>query len=257
MPDSLLPILPHLPAFLLVMFRLSGIFLLAPMFGSSLVPLRVKALLALTLSFCIYPMVPLQVPAVLSVESLAVAVGAELLIGLVIGLGATIPLVGAQVGAELMGQQLGLSLARVFNPDTDVETTVMSQMFFLLALAIFLVLDGHHALVSVLVLSFQSVPLGGFAPGGEVVTLLTGLLDAMLALAVKVAAPLLCLVFLETVAVGFIARTVPQINILSLGFPLRIILGLGLMVAMLAVVSEALADSMTHAVSALFAFFSP
>jgi flagellar biosynthetic protein FliR len=257
MPVSLEPILPHLPAFMLVLFRLSGIFFFAPALGSTAIPVRVKALLALVLAFCIYPIIPPQVPLQLSLMTLPAAIGSELLIGLIIGYGASLPLVALQMGGLLMGQQLGLGLARVYNPEFNEETEIIGQFLFLTALTIFLLLDGHHAMLSALIGSFQTVPLGGYMPDGNILLLITGLLTAMLELAIRVAAPLLTLVFLESITINFIARTVPQINILSLGFPLRIMAGLVLTIAIVAGMSDAFQLSMRQTMSALLRVFNP
>jgi len=257
MPVSLQPILPHVPAFLLVMFRLAGIFMFAPMFGSNIIPIKVKALLSLVLAFCVYPLVPPQVPVELSMMTLPVTIGSEMLIGLVIGYGASLPLVAMQLGGLMMGQQLGLGFAQVLNPEFGENTDVFGQMLFLTALTIFIIMNGHHALLTTLVHSFGSVPLGGYMPGASVVQVMTGLLAAMFELAVRVAAPLLCLVFLETVAMGFIARTVPQLNILSLGFPLRIILGIMLVIALIVPMHEALVVSIRESLSVLYELFNP
>ena len=256
MPASLQPILPHIPAFLLVMFRLTGIFIFAPLFGSTAIPARVKVLLSLVLAVCIYPLVPAQAPPDLSLWTMSAAVASELLIGVVIGYGASLPLVAVQMGGLLMGQQLGLGLAQVFSPQFGQQTDVVSQLFFLMALMIFILLDGHHAMLAVLIQSFETIPLGGFIPDGSLVRLVVGLLTAMLELAVRVAAPLLCIVFLETIAMGFVARTVPQLNILSLGFPLRILVGFVVIIAVLAAIGDALAESIHDAMGAMFQMFA-
>jgi len=238
------------------MFRLAGIFLFAPVFGSNAVPVRVKAPLAVVLAFCVYPMVPPQVPIELALPTMAYAVGFEMLIGLVIGYGAAIPLMGMQMGGVMIGQQLGTGMAQVFNPEFESETTVVGQMLFILALTLFLLLDGHRALVMVLVGSFQGVPLGGFVPDGRLLSLAVGLLASMFELAVRVAAPLLCLVFLETVAVGFLTRTMPQLNILSLSFPLRIMMGVAFVALLLTSMSDTMAIFLTDAVEAVAELFS-
>lgn len=251
------PLLAHLPAWLLVLFRISGIFMLGPFFGSSVIPTRVKIFLALGLSFCVYPMLLgsavdgvaqqsiLQITAHgLSLWSLAALVASELMVGLVIGFGATLPLFGIQIGGQIIDQQLGLGLAGVYNPDIDADSGIISQFYFLTALAFFLILNGHQALLGVMVGSFHHVPLGGYVPDGQLIALVIGLMQSMFELAIGVAAPLLCLVFLETVAMGFIARTVPQLNIMSVGFSLRIIVGLfvliGGLVGMMLIFQDAL-----------------
>ena len=256
MPGSLEPLLPHLPAFMLVFFRLTGIFIFGPVFGSSVLPMRVKVLLALVLAFCVYPIIPPQVPVHLSVAGLAVAVGTEILIGLIIGYGASLPLVAMQVGGLMMGHQLGLGLAQVFNPEFNEQSEVLSQFLFLVALTAFLLMNGHHAMLMALVNSFQSVPLGGYLPDGGLVYTITGLLTATFDLGLRVAAPLLCLVFLETIAMGFVARTVPQLNILSLGFPLRILLGMFLVVGAVAMMFQSVGDMINHTIHVLLNLFA-
>ena len=223
---NLEPLLAHLPVWLLVLFRLTGIFLYAPLFGSTTIPGRVKVFLALGLSFCVYPMLldparpsaMLLAPVIassLSLWSLASNVGAELAIGLVIGFGATLPLLAMQWAGRVMGRQIGFGLAEVLSAEQE-QGGLLSELYFLFALFVFLNLGGHHILLRTIIGTFDSVPLGGFRVDGAVIDLILGLLTSMLHLAFRVAAPLLCLVFLETVAMGFIARTVPQMNILSI-----------------------------------------
>lgn len=254
MPDMMAPILPHVPAFLLVLFRLAGLFIFAPMFGSSVIPMRIRLFLALALSLCIYPIAPVQAPP-LSLISLPFVCGSEMLIGLIIGFGASLPLVAVQMGGLMMGHQIGLGLARVINPDTEEQTEILSQLMFMAALVIFMLLDGHHILIHALVRSFHNIPLGGYRPDGSILQILTGMLGTMFDLAMRLAAPLLCLIFLETIAMGFVARTVPQLNILSLGFPLRILVGLLLIISISAVMYEAVAKYIIETLNIIMRFF--
>jgi len=154
-----------------------------------------------------------------------------------------------------VGRALGLGLARVFSPNLGEQTEVLSQFFFLMAVTMFILLGGHHAMFMVLVRSFETVPLAGYRPDGSMLQTIVGLLSAMFELGVRVAAPLLCLVFLQTVAMGFVARTVPQLNILSLGFPLRIMLGIAMTVALIAPMNNALASFIQETMTRLMQLF--
>lgn len=248
-------LLPHAPAFVLVLTRMTGIFIFAPVFGSSVIPMRVKALLAGVLAFCVYPMVPAQLPIELNLFTLGLTIGTELLIGLVIGYGASLPLIAMQLGGVMIGQQLGLGLAQVMDPQFNEQTEVLSQFLFMVALALFLMLDGHQAMFAALIESYRSVPLGGYRPDGTLLSLVVGLLRSMFELGLRVAAPVLCLIFLETVAMGFVARTVPQLNILSLGFPLRIIAGFMMLVAMVGAMFTSLGDVMGEMLGRIMQLF--
>lgn len=258
------PLLSHLPVWLLVLFRISGIFLIGPFFGSSLMPGRIKIFLALGLSFCVYPMLLGRAADGVAAQSIAhiMAQGmtlwgivglvvSELLVGLVIGFGAGLPLFGIQIGGQIVDQQLGLGLAGVYNPDVGADSGIISQFYFLMALTFFLILNGHRAVLSVLVGSFDHVPLGGYVADGQLVHLMIGLLQSMFELALGVAAPLLCLVFLETVAMGFIARTVPQLNIMSVGFSLRIIVGMFVLIGGIGSITLIYQDALWFAIRRL------
>ena len=256
-----------------MLFRVTGIFLSAPLFGGSVVPTRVKVFVAMAISLCIYPILVgmgradvvgaagASILGVLNGElSLWVLPGVvmgELVIGLAIGFAATLPLVGMQLGGRIIDQQLGLGIAGLLTGDSsEGEGGVIGEFYYLLALAIFLLLGGHRLVLATLLNSFTNVPLGGFLPGDGAVSLLVGLLESAFALSLQVAAPLLCLVFLETVAMGFVARTVPQLNILSIGFPLRIMVGTGLLVASLAVQGDVVVGGIRRMFENLAAFMA-
>ncbi len=227
----------HLPAWLMVLFRLSGLFLLSPILGSASVPRYVKAMLVLVLSMAVYPMLLMNPGSTtfnsavtlmghgLSFWHLGPAAAAELMIGYIIGWVATLPLIGMQVGGMIIDQQMGLSFAQIVNPELGEASGVLGEFLFMLALALFAIVGGHHVMLAILVGSFDKVPLGGFVNMLDVAHMAIGLVTLTFELAIRVAAPLLCLMFLISVALGFIARTVPQMNILSIGFALRIVVG--------------------------------
>ena len=254
-----------MPAWLLVLFRLAGIFAFTPLYSARTIPVVVKVLLALGLSFCVFPLLlstgktssvvvgPI-LDSGLSLGTVAPAVASELLVGSVIGFCATLPLIGMQLGGRVASQQMGLGLAEVFSPGEE-QSGITSRFFYLLGLALFMILGGHRALLLVLVGSFNHVPLGGSIVGGDMLRLLIGLLESAYDLALHVAAPLLCLIFLETVAMGFIMRTVPQLNILSIGFAVRILLGASTLLGAVGVLSVAFMDTMQHTLHRLALFF--
>ena len=267
MPGDFRTLLIHLPAWLMVLFRFSGIFIFAPVFGSTAVFRQVKVYLAVGMSLCVYPMLldperpsaAMIAPVLdggLSLWTLGAAVGLELLIGLVIGFVASLPLIGLQVGGQVIDQQLGLGLAGVFNPELGEQTGMVGQFMFITALAVFVLLGGHRVMFAVLLGSFDHVPLGGFNEFEPMLVMIIGVLHASFELALRLAAPLLCLIFLQTVAMGFIARTVPQINILSIGFPMRTLTGAMLLFLFIGVGLQIYADSVRNMLGQLMRFFT-
>ncbi|MEC8733419.1 MAG: flagellar biosynthetic protein FliR [Planctomycetota bacterium] len=151
--------------------------------------------------------------------------------GALIGFIALMPMFAMQTGGLIMAQQMGLGFARFYNPAVGDEADVLENMFFLLALVTFIGLGGIDWTVLAVLNSYHYVQVGALQLDASIPHLLSGLIMASIEVGMRVAAPLLALVFLETIAMGFIAKTVPQLNILSLGFPLRIMVGLGTIIA--------------------------
>lgn len=266
MPVFLEPLLNHVPALLLVMFRITGIFVIAPLFGSRTIPGRIRIMMAAGLSLCIYPMllsperpsarlIAPVLEAGLSLWTLAPAVAMELAIGAIIGFGASLPVIGMQLAGHINDQQLGIGLGGLINPELGDEGGIVSEFFFITAMMVFVIVGGHRVMLSTLVGSFQTVPLGGFRPDGHLLDLGLGLVTSMYELAIRVSAPLLCLVFLETVALGFIARTVPQLNILNVGFPIRLMIGFALLALSTAALAQVFGEELKHTMQQLAGFF--
>ena len=246
---QLTDILHHVPPALLVIFRLAGLMIFAPLLGSTILPARVKVFLSLVLGLAMYPAVlvhvPDDAPLALDLWSLAPLMFAELLIGAAIGFMAGLPLVAVNMGGLIMGQQMGLGFARLFNPAAGVDQNVIGQILFLMAMAGFVMIGGIESMVLAVLHSFEHVPppaLGGVGDGLEMLSVIVGLLAAAFELALRVAAPLLALIFLQTLAMGFIAKSLPQVNILRLGFPIRILAGLAILALGMVVLDEVVMD---------------
>ena len=252
-------IIQHLGPMMMVLVRLGGLFIFAPVLGSPMIPGRIKALLVVILAVAVYPLLSSamvsQVPANASLMELVPLMAMEVSVGLMIGFVAMIPLFAMQTSGLVMGQQMGLGFARFYNPASDSEADVLEQLLFYLALATFLAMGGLEAMVLSLVRSFEYVQVGQMFFGSGAIRLLTGLLLSAMEIGLRIAAPLLALIFLETVAMGFVAKTVPQLNILSLGFPLRIIMGIATILAGLVVIESVMITGIERILDSLFTWF--
>jgi len=240
---------PHIAPCLLVIFRFGGLMVYGPVFGSSVVPVRVRVFLSFILGIATYPVISQTVAGGATLDlalwTLAPLVAMEVTFGLIIGF-------VAQTGGLVMGQQMGLGFARFYNPGIDDEADVVGQVLFLMTLAAFVMVGGHEQMVHAVLRSFEHLPLGGFSPDVGLLSLLSGLLLSAFEIALRVAAPLLALIFLETVAMGFVAKTVPQLNILSLGFPVRILAGLFIIMIGLVAIDQVLMEAIEHMLGATF-----
>jgi len=239
---------PHVVPFGVVFARVGGLFLLAPVLGGDSIPVRVRALLALALALVTYPALPMegQVPVTLDMASLAPLLATELLIGLSIGALATLPLLAVQAGGQFISQQMALAIASVFDPTTNASSDLVGQALMFLLLTLFLSLGGLEVMIGAVVRSFELVPLGGFTLGRAPLDAFVGLMGAAYETAVRISAPVVCIIFVETLATGMIMKTVPQLNILSFGFPVKILVGLGMLVGSLVYVNAALDGLVEH-----------
>lgn len=217
-----------LPVFLLAFFRVTGVMIPAPLFGSGVVPPMVKAFLSVVLAVLFFPLVGRPAgPVETGLGFWAVASLQELGVGLLIGFAASLLFAAVQSGGQLIDQELGLLSASVFDPITNEQVSIIAQFKLFLATVIYLLIDGHHLLLRAVAESFRSIPIGWIRVGkGAAAHLSDTLLRDLFRMAVQIAAPSIVTMFLITIALAFMARTIPEMNVFVLGFSLRIAVGL-------------------------------
>ncbi len=226
---AFLALLGHVELFVMVLCRTTGVFLVAPALSSDVVPTLVKVLLVAAISFCLLPVVIAEGSAAAATASwvtLGLTAIQELLVGLVLGFFALLAFTGVQMAGELVSEQMGLTMSQEADPMTEVETSVVGQLATVLGLLLFLAVDGHHWLLAALARSFARMPVGGVNLTGATLERVVNGFVGMYESGVVLAAPVLCATLLTTVAVGVISRVVPQINALTLSFPLKVAVGL-------------------------------
>jgi flagellar biosynthetic protein FliR len=150
----------------------------------------------------------------------------ELCVGLVCGFVASLAFYAAQMAGEFISRQMGTSFGEIMNPLYESQTPIFGEFFFLFTIVVFVAVNGHHVLVAGIVRTFERVPLLGFHAHAALVPLVSGLMQDMFVLMIRLAAPAFTALFLVTIALGIIARAVPQMNVLFVGFPLQVMLGL-------------------------------
>jgi flagellar biosynthesis protein FliR len=227
MNDSmqLLQTLTNLPLLALVLARISGLVTFAPFFSGANIPVQARALLAGMIAIVVLPFASMSITPPSDFGTIIPLMIGELLIGLTIGLMTTTVFSGLELAGVLIGQQVGISLAQVFDPLFEEEASVLGQLYFWLAMVVFLLIKGHLVLLGALIRSFRSLPPGNFMVDENAVGGIVGVLKLAFILALQVSAPVLVAIFLTTLALGFVGRTVPQLNILTVGFSLRVVLG--------------------------------
>lgn len=220
--------LSHVIPFTLVMFRLAGTFIAAPLLSSTSTPVKFKALMVAMTSAAVYPLIGSRVtpPQGIDVFLLVPLVLCESLIGFVIGAVASVPVLTLEMSGVIAGQQMGFGLARIYNPEADFETDVLGQLLYYIAAGAYLSMGGVEALLGCVLDSFGRIPVGAFVGAGAPVDALVGALTSGFELAIRVAAPVTGVVLLLAILLGVIGKTMPQINIMTVGFTLKILAGL-------------------------------
>ena len=234
--------------FLMILARITGIFLFTPLLASRSIPTMYKAMLAFMFAIAVYPFVPTQtLPAVIDLPSLAPMMFTELLIGVIIGLVAGLPMVAIQMGGYLMGYQMGLSLAESYNPDLDTNSSVIGQLLFYLSIFIYISVGGFETIFVIITDSFFTIGSGTFNAGDTPLNLLIDVLNSGFELAIRVASPIMAVVSMLMIAMGFIMKTMPQINIMSIGFSIQIVAGLTILLLLIGTIGMVAGDEMIHA----------
>lgn len=205
----------------------------APLFGESSIPARAKVGLAAVFTVAVAPAVgPLPDVSPGSLDGLWL-VAQQVLIGIAMGLTMRVAFAAVQSAGEFVGLQMGLSFASFFDPATGANTAVLARLFNIVAMLLFLALDGHLVLMAALVRSFDTLPISA-APldinGWGVLTewgaqvIISGLLLAL---------PLIAVLLSINLAMGILNRTAPQLSVFAVGFPISLTVGVVLLMVVL------------------------
>jgi flagellar biosynthesis protein FliR len=213
--------------------RMSALLVFTPFPGGAAVPAQIKAGFAIALTALLYPVYGGTAMHVKSGETIGV-VASELIVGLLLGITVAFIFEAAQMAGSIMGMQVGFSLVNIIDPQTQVETPVLSTLHQILVLLIFLQLNVHHWVLRGAAASFTYLPVGtARLTGSAVKTLLHDASGIWLA-AVQIAAPILFATMLADVTLGFLGKASPQLPVLFLGLSVKTILALTVWIGALA-----------------------
>jgi flagellar biosynthetic protein FliR len=222
----LLNIVNLLPLFTIVLFRTASVLFFSPVFNQTGLPLQAKIGLALVIALVIFPTVSnSQQMLPDGVLPFVLLVFKEIAIGFVIGYGATLTFGAFVVAGDLISGEMGLQMAQMVDPLLGGHINPISQLLQMLGLILFLALDGHHWIINALVLSYKTVPITGFFESGMTMGKIMQLFQGLFISAIKIAAPIMIILFLVVIVAGLIGKAIPEINIMMLVFPMKIMIG--------------------------------
>jgi len=216
----------QLALFFLVFFRISAMLMTIPFFNSRNIPVLFKVGLAVSTSVLMMPLVQ-DTPMIMSQSVLALFLGliGEVAIGVIIGLAVQMVFTAVQMAGQLVGFQMSFAIANVVDPAGGNQVPLLSQFSHVLAMLIFLATNAHHLLLRTLIESFQLIPPLGFQYRQALVEHVMVLAGNIFVVAIKLGAPVITVLLLTSVAMGLMARTVPQMHVFIVAMPLKIAVG--------------------------------
>lgn len=214
----------------------------APSFGGTYAPAPVKIGLTVLIAIILMPSVGGQPSG--DVMSLSLVIVREAAIGLALALSIRAMVAAFEFAGQLSGFQMGLSYAATIDPQSGVRNNMLSSLYSNIALMALFLVNGHHAILRALRSSYESLPIGIGSVSDAVPETVTGLLGLVFVLGTRLAAPLILVLVVSEIAMGMIARSAPMLNLLAIGVPLRVLLGLALLIVVAPAASGLASDVM-------------
>lgn len=213
--------------YMLVLLRISIVLFMFPIFSSDVFPAMLKMGLALVVSLLLYSVVQVDLTRFpLTMGATVLLVLAEALIGLTLGLCLRMFFGAIQLAGQVIGFQMGFAMINVMDPQTGANVSIMDQIGYWVSLIIFLLLNGHHIMFLAVIDSFKLVPIGFFMLQDEMMVKMITLGSQMFLLSLKIGAPVIASLVFVSVGFGLMAKFSPQMNVMIVAFPLKIVVGL-------------------------------
>jgi flagellar biosynthetic protein FliR len=235
--------------FMLVLARVAPLFVLAPLFSSRLVPMRVRGIVAVALAVGLAPVMTKGAHIETSAFDLGFLVGKELLIGLAFAYTIGALFAAVTVAGSLLDTSIGFSFGSLVDPVTGTQSSVLQQAYSLIAVLVFIAINGEAWLIKGLAETYQVVPVDQFPDLARMVAGVDAAFVSIFAAAIQVAGPVLLALVLTDAAFGVVSRVVPQLNVFGVGFPAKVTVGLLLIGATFPFVAGWLSDSLQGSVS--------
>ncbi|QDU63516.1 flagellar biosynthesis protein FliR [Planctomycetes bacterium Pan216] len=247
-PLSLIDFLQlEITTFVLVMTRVAGIVLFGPLISGNSFPTSLRIYLVLAISFMVTGAT--QAPSLTpqNMVDIIFMMAGELLVGFTVGNMLRMMIQALQLAGQVVGQQMGLALANIFNPQLDEQASTLAAVYVTVATYIFLGMGGDREMFAALLDSFRLIPVGEVTLHASVFELVMSFFQQTMQFAVRVAAPGTIALVMTEIAMGFVGRTVPQLNFLSIGFAVRILLGTFIVMTTIRAAGVVFADQMADA----------
>ena len=224
--------------FLLILARMSGFVLFNPIFGRSSIPGTVKSGLIMLLTVSVYFMTDQTVSVPGTVLVFGIRFALEMLMGYFVGVVMQLFFYIPSLGGEIIDIQMGTSMGRTYDPSSQNSTTITASLLNALMMLLFFAANGHYTLLRILMRSGDLVPYGQAAFGQDLYWTVVEIFIECTVMAIKLCMPILAAELLGQVGMGILMKVIPQINVFAINIELKVIIGFGLLLALLSPFSE-------------------
>lgn len=245
----------ELIAFILVFCRLTSFIMYVPAFFPSGTIQRFKIGLSLVLTFIFVPLINITNLTINNPATFIVLIGKEILVGLALGFITTLCFSAAQMAGQLLDFHVSFSMSSLYDPISNETVSILGRVFYWMCVIVFLLIDGHHIVINCLVESFQLVNIGELALKPELATYMIQVVIEFFTIGLKIAIPIALIIIITDFTLGLVARVMPQLNIMMLGMPIKILVGLSCFTLSLPVFMKMIVsnfDTVLEAIKGLF-----
>lgn len=233
MNDVLYTLMDKFSLFLLVLVRMSSLFVITPVFGGRNVPSYLKIAFAFFCSIILTTLLKDVTVEYVNIYEYAGLILKELAIGIILGYTSNLVFSALYIAGQIIDTQIGFGMVNVLDPMQDSQVPLTGNFMYIISLVFFLILNGHHILLTALFKSYNVLPINSFVFNDVLFNNLLNVFFETFAIGFKISIPILAASLLAEVAMGILAKTVPQMNVFVVGIPLKLGVGLLTFIAMI------------------------
>ncbi|HOP50514.1 MAG TPA: flagellar biosynthetic protein FliR [Ignavibacteriales bacterium] len=236
----------------LITMRVIAAMVVAPPYNSNAIPPQARFFIALIIAYLTYFSIDKSTINIqISIGFLFFTGLKEIITGLIIGFFLNFVFYGISYAGMLIGFDMGLTMATVFNPQLEIENNVIGSIILYLSLLIFILINGHHYVIEAVVYSFKVIPIGKYPVNEWLYKYIVQQSSLIFVIAVKIAAPIMVSFFLVNIAEGIMSRVVPQMQVFFVTQPLRIMLGFFILITVIPIYTYVIKNLLQHTESSL------
>lgn len=216
----------YFTALILIFVRMLTFFIVVPIFFPKGFPDTAKVATSLVIAYLLLPGINYSTLNITNNYTLISYVACETVTGLTLGYITNLCFFSIRMAGQIIDQQVGFSMVNEFDPNSNSNVTLVEQLMYWSSVILFFSIDGHHMLIEALIESFNSINLGKFILSGDSFNLIFTAFVQFFSIGLKIAIPIMLIILIVDITLGLIGRTVPQLNVMILGLPIKILVGL-------------------------------